>query len=393
MKKVLFLIHTLGGGGAEKVLVNLVNNLNPKKYEITLMTVVDVGELKNKLNKNIKYKTTIKIPHKKNNKKDISGSLLNNPKKYKKILIKIYSILWKYMNTKFFYKIFIKEKYDIEISFLEGISSKVIAASNNKDSKKYAWIHVDLTKQTKSEKVFKNTKEEFNVYNKFDKIICVSNDARDKFIQKFGINPNKVIVKYNPIDKNNIMNLSNEKCEIAINKDAFKIISVGRLNAQKSYDRLIRICKRLIDEGYNIELKIVGEGTHRQLLDEYIKENNLTSRIKLIGFKSNPYKYMKDADLYVCSSVTEGFSTAVSEAIILGLPVITTDCAGMREILGNENEYGIITQNNIDALYYGIKKLLDNKKMLNQYREKAKERAKIFEMNKAIESVEELIDG
>ena len=244
MKKVLFLIHTLGGGGAEKVLVDLVNNLNPQKYDITVMTIVDVGELRYKLNNNIKYKTTIKLRKSSNNEnknqENKSGSLLGKGNKIKNIAAKLYAKIWKHMPTKFFYKLFIKEKYDIEISFLEGISAKVIAASNNPKSKKYAWIHVDLINQKKSEGVFKNKNVEKNVYLAFDKIVCVSNVVREQFIKKFDFDKEKVIVKYNAIDKATILNKSKEECDY--DKDnSFLICSVGRLNAQKAYDRLLKI--------------------------------------------------------------------------------------------------------------------------------------------------------
>lgn len=393
MKKILFLIHTLGGGGAEKVLVDLVNNLNPKKYDITVMTIVDVGELRYKLNDNIKYKTTIKLRKDKNKNKtqeNKSGSLLGKGSKFKNIAAKLYAKIWKHMPTKLFYKMFIKEKYDIEISFLEGISAKVIAASNNPNSKKYAWIHVDLINQKKSEGVFKNRNIEKKIYLSFDKIVCVSNVVRERFIEKFAFDKEKVIVKYNAIDKATILSKSKEECDY-VKDDAFLMCSVGRLNAQKAYDRLLRIHKKLIDEKYNIKLFIIGEGTAKQNLENYINDNNLNDTVKLLGFKQNPYKYMKKADLFVCSSIVEGFSTVVSEAIILDIPIVTTDCSGMKEMLGDNNEYGIVTENNEEALYSGIKKILDDKKLYKQYKEKVKLRKEIFDLKNIISEIEKLL--
>ncbi len=393
MKKILFLIHTLGGGGAEKVLVNLVNNLDINKYDITVMTIIDVGELKYKLNENIKYKTTIKL--RKNQKGEIkehnkSGSLLNKGGKLKILAAKIYAKMWKYIPAKTFYKFFIKEKYDVEISFLEGICAKVISSSNNLKSKKYAWIHVDLMKQKKSDGVFRNNRIEKNVYSKFDNIVCVSNVVREQFIKKFDFEPSKVLVKYNVIDKDEIIIKSNEKCDYR-RDNSFLMCSVGRLNAQKAYDRLLRIHKRLIDEKYDIKLFIIGEGTDREKLDKYIEENKLNNTVQLLGFKSNPYKYIKDADLFVCSSVAEGFSTVVSEAIILGLPIVTTECSGMKEMLGENNEYGIVTENNEEALYNGIKQVLDNKMLFEQYKQKINERKNMFELTQVIKEIERVI--
>lgn len=393
-KKVLFLIHTLGGGGAEKVLVDLVNNLNNNKYDITVMTIIDVGELRSKLNKDIKYKTTIRLRKsevKKCKEQNKSGSLLNSGGKFKILMAKIYAKIWKYMPTKIFYKIFIKEKYDIEIAFLEGICAKVISSSNNPNSQKYAWIHVDLINQKKSEGVFKNINDEKNVYSKFNNIVCVSKVVKEQFIKKFDFEPEKVLVKYNAIDKNEIIKKSKEECDY-IRDNSFLICSVGRLNAQKAYDRLLRIHKKLIDASYDIKLLIIGEGTAKQELEEYIKENSLENTVKLLGFKSNPYKYIANADLFVCSSIAEGFSTVVSEAIILGIPIVTTECSGMKEMLGSNNEYGIVTENSEEALYIGIKKILDDEKLYKHYKQRIIERKSMFELNRLVERVDKLLE-
>ena len=156
-KKVLFLIHTLGGGGAEKVLVNLVNNLDRKKYDITVMTVIDTGIYKSALKSDIKYKTIFKLPptNKKKKNVQISGSLLNGSSK-KKWLINLYTKFWQKAPLRLIHKLFIGNGYDIEIAFLEGISAKIIANSSNSSAKKYAWIHVDLLQQHKSKNVFSN---------------------------------------------------------------------------------------------------------------------------------------------------------------------------------------------------------------------------------------------
>ena len=100
---------------------------------------------------------------------------------------------------------------------------------------------------------------------------------------------------------------------------------------------------------------------------------------------------MKKADLFVCSSIAEGFSTVVSEAIILDIPIVTTNCSGMKEMLGDNNEYGIVTENNEEALYNGIKKILDDKELYNQYKEKVKLRKSMFDLKNIINEIEKLL--
>ena len=175
------------------------------------------------------------------------------------------------------------------------------------------------------------------------------------------------------------------------NVESLKLISVGRLATQKGYDRLLLIINRLYDNGNNISLTILGEGSEREKLEEYIIKNNLGNVVHLPGFAPNPYSIIKEHDLFVCSSRAEGYSTAVTEALILGLPVITTDCSGMKELLGENNEYGVVVQNDEESLYNGIKKFLENKSYLEFYTTKAIERGKKFSLTSLMNEIEDIL--
>lgn len=384
-KKVLFLIHTLGGGGAEKALVNLVNNLDNRKYDITVMTVVDTGIYKESLKSCIKYRTIIKLPHRKKNKTD-SGSLLNDHSR-KKWLINLYITFWKNAPLRLIHKIFIGNEYDIEIAFLEGICAKIIANSSNTKSKKYAWIHVDLLRQHKSKNVFSNIADEQKTYNKFDKIICVSNIVKKSFVKLFNqIDPKKVSVKHNIIDSNEILKKSLIPNRLINNK--FTICSVGRLNKQKNYLRLAKCAYRLYHNlNLDFNVWIIGEGTGRKKLEQYIKNHKMEGYFHLLGFRSNPYSIVKKANLFVCSSNAEGYSTSVVEALILGLPVVTTDCAGMKEIFGT-SQCGIITKNTTEDLYQGISMVMKNIDLYKRLKNNAIRRGKDFQVANNIKDIE-----
>lgn len=388
-KKILFLIHTLGGGGAEKVLVNLVNNMDKNLYDVTLMTVIDTGVFKKDISPDVRYQTMIKVPFKKEKVND-SGSLLKKKSGLSSKFIKMYTMFWKIVPAKWVYMFFVKEKYDIEVAFLEGICAKIISGSTNKQSQKISWIHVDLVNQHKSANVFKSHSEEEAVYNRFDSVVCVSNYVKEQFETMFQVKGN-VVVKYNPVNVQEIIKKSNEIIETVQPKRKFTICSVGRLNAQKSYIRLLECHNRLKREGYDYDLWIVGEGTDRENLETYIVDNNLQDGVKLLGFKNNPYPYMKNADLFVCSSKAEGFSTVATEALILGLPIVTTDCSGMKELLG-DSEYGIITENSVDGLYTGMKKILSDEKLYRTYKMKAEMRGQTFNMENTINEIQDLFE-
>lgn len=385
-KKILFLIHTLQVGGAEKVLVNLANNLDKDKYDITVMTVIDTGAFRSKLNPYIKYKSIYSLCKKEKNDTQ-SGNLLGMKKNIKKILLKIYQFYWRHANCKKIYKKHINENYDVEIAFLEGVTSKIIAESINPDSKKYAWIHVDLIKENKTDRFFKNLSDQKHIYERFDKIVAVSEVAREQFIKKLNYNANKVIVRYNPIDVINIEEMAKKE---KITKSKFTICAIGRLSPQKAFDRLLRITKQLNNTGMDFDLWLIGVGEEEKKLKKYIYENNL-SNVYMLGYKKNPYPYINVADLIVCSSIAEGFSTVISEAIVLEKPIITTDCSGMRELLG-ESKYGIVCDNNEQALYNEIFKILSDKEEFDKLQRAVIGRKSIFDMNESIKQVEELME-
>jgi glycosyltransferase involved in cell wall biosynthesis len=368
LKKVLFLINTLGGGGAEKVLVNLVNNLNMNKYDITVKTLFDIGVNRQFLNSGIKYEFVFK--------KVFRGN----------------SQILKLFPAKILYSFMIKEEFDIVIAYMHGVPTRIVSGCRNLKTKLIAWLHTDI-RNSSLQTCFWNDKELVRSMSRFNRIVGVSKTVIQSFSEVTGIQDN-LLVRYNTIDVNKIITDSEEPVkEKVFNGNRLKLCSVGRLVHVKGYDRLIRVHKRLIENGYEHDLLIFGDGEEKVFLDRYIKENNLKDTVHLMGFHNNPYKYIKKCDLFVCSSRAEGLSTAVSEAIILGLPVITTMCSGMTEILGEKNEYGLIVDNNEESLYQGLLRILNDRSLLNFYRERAKERKTFFSIEETVKEIENLLDG
>ena len=158
-----------------------------------------------------------------------------------------------------------------------------------------------------------------------------------------------------------------------------------------NFDRFVRIHKKLIDDGYHIHSYILGKGQDYDKLKKSVSESGISDSFTLLGYDTNPYKYVSKCDLYVCSSHREGFSTAATEALIVGTPVCTVDVSGMKEMLGENNEYGLITENSEEALYEGIKSLLDDPGKLNYYKLKAAERGKMFSTENTVKAVEDML--
>jgi glycosyltransferase involved in cell wall biosynthesis len=197
-------------------------------------------------------------------------------------------------------------------------------------------------------------------------------------------------VIYNTVESDVIKEKSQEAVEdIVFNKDEINLVSVAKLMHTKGYDRLVNITKRLKDDGFPVHTYIVGKGEEKAALEKQIAECGIESNWTFVGFQSNPYKYVKAADLYVCSSRREGFSTAVTESLIIGTPVVSTNCSGAYELLGYNNEYGIVTENEEESLYQGIKRMLEGEN-LAYYRQKAQERGGEFNAEKTVQSAENM---
>ena len=376
--RILFINNDLYNGGAEKILQTLLSQLDENKYDITLYSVMFNVLDTTLFSKTIKYKTVFSGTSKK--------SYFNNLIVKIKNKIKLY--IYNHLSAKIFYKLFIKGVYDVEVAFIEGYSTKIVSGSHHK-SIKIAWAHIDLEANHWTKIAYKNIDDEISAYKKFDKIVSVSKSVKDAFARKFG-HHDKLTVKYNPVNRDEICTKSLDLIEPSSSKlSQTNLITVGRLEPQKGYDRLIKVLARLRDDNFDFNLKILGEGTKRKELEDLIETFNLKDKVTLLGFQSNPYKFIKSADLFVCSSRSEGFSTVVTEALILGKPVVATDCSGMTELLG-DSEYGLITKNNEESLYLGMKKILSDAKLMNHYQQKSEERSQDFDIKKTVLEVEKL---
>lgn len=346
-------MYNLAGGGAERVLVDLLDEIDYKKYNVDLLLIREEGIYIYDINKNVNIKSIFSY----------NNSLKN------KIFNYIKSLLYKYC-PKFFIGNIIGKKYDVEISFLEGETSSLLLYSKNKNSKKVAWVHTDLEKVDNL-----NVIQEKKIYNLADTVICVSNDCKDSFLKLYPEYKEKIKVIYNLINKSRILKLGNKK-EVNLPSSNY-ILSIGRLTKEKRFDRLIKAYKLLVDDGIKQDLIILGEGNLRKSLENLVDELNLNERVFFPGFTKNPYYWIKNCNLFVLSSDLEGLPLVISETMMLGKAIVSTDCVGSTELLGN-GEYGIITRKDVESLKLGIQSLLLDEKKKFLYEKKALERSKIF---------------
>ncbi len=366
MKKILFMIPNLSVGGAEKVLVNLVNNMDSNKFDITVQTLFAGGVNEQFLKSHIRLISCFKKTFRANSQ-----------------ILKLFS------PQKLFNK-FINEHYDIIISYLEGPTARIVSGCSDETTKLVSWIHIQQETMKVASYSFRNYNEAKKSYNRFDKIVCVSEYVKNDFKRIFDLKKN-IDVLYNTNETDEIISLANERLDTLFNEKEIKICVVGKITKNKGCEKICNIQKRLKDKGFNTHIFFLGTGPEEEFVKSFAEKNDLEDSITLLGYQTNPYKYVKNCDLFVCASSAEGFSTAATEALILGVPVCTVDVSGMKEMLGENNEYGIVTDNNEDALYLGIKKMLTTDGLLEYYSEKALERGKKFSTEKTVKAVEDML--
>lgn len=338
MKKLLFGITSLTIGGAERVLVDIANELCDK-YEITIFTIYPNGEFEKNLSPNIKLKSLYNVQY-----KELS--------KIQKILIPLK--VWTMQKS--IYKKYIKDDYDVEIAFLEGAITRIFS-TKNKDTKKIAWIHNDISKvfgNTIKSKIKRNVDKK--IYSNYDKLIFVSNDNVKKFKEVYNNTVEKEVI-YNYINSDNVITKAEETLDIKFDNN-INFVTVARLVEQKALDRLINIHSRLVRNGFEHNFYIIGEGPEKDKLEKMIKDNQVQKTFKLLGKRENPYPYMKQADYFCLLSYFEGYPMVVEEAKILNKQILITDTAAREVVRDYKNSQ--IFENSEEGIYEGLKNIIQN---------------------------------
>lgn len=372
-KRILFIDGPLGGGGAERVLIDILRNFDYKKYEVDLAVICRGGVLMDE------------VPPQVNVIELWNGYSLSYKLAYR--LSKWFRCNWllsKKMNGKK-----LRRDYDLEISFLEGMPTKLGAIRNTK-SRKAAWVHADLYTQRYEAAQFYHG-EELKAYNSMDYIINVSKFCETKFKQRFPNYKSNLKVIYNPIDQSKILQMSRKNLVATnSNKKSFIVISVGRLVEAKNPKRFLEVARLAKDAGLDIQFRWIGDGTLRREMELLRDEWNLNNTVEFTGFLKNPFPEIKDADVLLVTSDYEGFCLVICEAMCLEIPVISTRTAGPSEIIG-ENEYGLLTDLNAESVYQALKYWYDNLDERKAMACKAKNRPDNYSVEETISQIYSLM--
>lgn len=345
MKKIVFGITSLTLGGAERVLVDLANELSKsEEYQITIFTIYGQGELEKQLSKKVILKS-------------IYSESYNKLSTIKQKLFVPISILIR--KNKIYIK-YIKNQCDKEIAFLEGPITRIFACGKEKN-KKIAWVHNDIAQVFGTGiKAKLKRKIDERLYDKFSKLVFVSNSNLETFKQTYLRNKSEKHVIYNYIDSKKVLEKSEEHVKTKFDENSTNLVTVARLVPQKALDRLIKIHSKLIQEGIKHIIYIIGEGPEKEKLQELIKKNNCEDTVKMLGKKENPYPYMKKADYICLFSEFEGYGMVLEEAKILNKYILITDTAA-KEAVENYKKSKIF-ENSESGIYDGLKNILINTK-------------------------------
>lgn len=360
-KNILFVVDNLKMGGVTKVLINMLKSLDNSDYNIDLLVLHYYKDMLIDLPDNIKIIKGSKYFHIVD--QNLKSLLVN--KDIKNIFRKCcfsFNIKTNIIKRKIKKDRLknIKKQYDVEIAFGDGFPYLYTSYGNS--IKKIAWMHSDVAVRDYSARYYKNIK---NALSKMNLCVAVSDKVATSYKNRYNIATVEVIP--NIIDDYEIIKKSNLPPEILFDKNQLNFISVGRLDYSKNYLMLLNVSKHLIDDGYKFKVYIVGDGEENIPLQKAIINLKMEKHFILLGRKDNPYPYVKNSDLFLLSSRYEGLPTVIIEALILHIPCISTEVAGIGEILNNS--FGVITKNTENDFYLSLKHLLDNPQKIIEMKE------------------------
>jgi len=377
MKKVLFVINTMGRAGAEKSMTELMKVMDTSRYELHLLVLVNRGEMYDEVppyviihNKKPNHGSVLSIGARVILVKTVLGAMFNKLQLFRHLPYLFRNMKQQSKNgriqlDKLFWKILsdgtpiITEKFDIAIAYLEGGSAYYVADHVEAD-KKAVYIHIDYKKAGYTPLM------DHGCYDQMNRIYLVSQDAKKSFLGVYPQYEDKVELFYNIINPQEIKKLANEGSGFQDQYDGIRILTIGRLHYQKAYDIAIPVLAKLVKAGYRLRWYVIGDGAIRSDLEKIIEKHGVKESFILLGATANPYPYLKECDLYVHATRFEGKSIAIEEAQVLGKAIVASDCTGNREQI-KDGVNGVIVDLDEDKLVSAIIKVLDDQSLIHRF--------------------------
>lgn len=362
-QKLLFIIPSMSAGGGEKSLANLLNEIDFERFDVDLFLLHHDGLFMDLLPNQVRI---ISLPDRYH---VFTAPLLTSVFRfltagqwklayYRMMFSLINHIVrhpakreqysWRYLS---FFLEPLSTPYDVAIGFLEKTSiyycvEKVLAG------KKWGWVHIDY------DEMGMDANFDLPYFKRLDVIATVSEECAQVLRRRFPHESQKVKVIYNIVSETFVQDMAEKKTEdIDEMTDCISLLSIGRLHPQKGYEMAIEACRILVDRGHDIKWFVIGEGQERSKLERLIKEHRLEQHFKLLGLRTNPYPYIKQATVYVQTSRMEGKSIALDEAKILHKPIVVTNYRTASDQIRHEVD-GLIVPMDAKGIANGIERLI-----------------------------------
>lgn len=374
--KVLFRHRSMEMGGVEKVLLSLLNNLNPELFDLTVLLNLNQGELRNE------FPSHVRKVYLSDGKEDLSKNSL---------IQKIQ--LWKRKNKLHFYaknpsiidNDILKEQYDVEIGMTYN-DFEMVLNSSNKNSKKIGWFHSEI-QLPKLQPLVPKILEHFP---QFDQMIYCSENIKTLMHQHYPdlkYPAEAVIINAIPIKE--IQQKAKENIsDFPDNRPVF--VSIGRLHSRKGYHKLMEAHAQLLKDNFHHSIVIIGDGEELPNLLAQQKKLGVEKSFIFLGNKMNPYPYIKQADFFILPSESEAWPLVIAEALILQKPIIATITGDIPKMI-DDKKTGFLINYSTEEMYNSIKEFLTNTNLVQHIKGNLLTIEEQFDNQKIFSAVEEIL--
>lgn len=363
MKKVLFAVKNMNVGGVEKSLLSLLNTIDRSEYEVDLLLLEEYGGFMDAIPDWVNViickdyaaiKDEVNLPPVQVIKKHLHNGRFGRATK----LMTAYAMTKATKDYRFYYKaVFsnvgrLPKHYDVAIAYTSIINYLTWFVDFHVDADEYiGWIHFDVSKIKPDGKML------LHLHRDMKKIYVVSQSALDAFTAMFPELKEKSELRYNVVDKKQILALAEEPAESIREPGVKTIVTLGRLTSEKGQDIVPEVAAKLKEAGVSFRWYLIGDGGLRKQIEEKTKELDVENEVILLGTKTNPYPYLKQADLYVQTSIHKGFCITLGEAKVFEMPIVSTEFAGAHEQLDKRQNCAVVERSEM-ALHNRILEMI-----------------------------------
>ena len=365
-KDILILMASFAGGGAEKVMIDLLHRFDKSRFNITVAVLWAYGPHLKSVPEGVELIPLFNRAPNFIDTQTRTWRFIHNP-------------LWRHRLR----KALEGRSFDVTISFMEGQTALLHSFIMDLAPVNISWVHADIY-VSHWYKWLLSRSDERAIYRQMDAVVFVSEGVRQAYLKAVGDHPNLQVI-YNIIDRDRIISRGEE---FNVPHDGFTIISVGRLQPEKCQFRILETAAELRRRGHRFNVWLLGTGKLEEELKQLARKLNVEDCVRFLGFQTNPYPYLKAADMFLLTSDAEGYPTVVCEALCMGKPVVATTITGTVELL--QDNVGVLTGKDVSEIADRVEHLMLNPEELSRYAARSREKGLTFAPDDVMKQIENL---